>query len=90
LPVEGAVGCIGRSASTRMTFRSCRGCHTALTEVAETWKGTAWFIEGEISDCFGSLRGDGVSQPADRTTEPAGRDGCDATPTRWRTTSQVC
>jgi len=36
-------------------FRPRRGCHTALTEVAETWKGTTWFIEGDISDCFGSL-----------------------------------
>ena len=33
-------------------FRPRRGCHTALTEVAETWKGTAWFIEGDISDCL--------------------------------------
>src|SRR5216684_3447101 len=32
-----------------------RGCHTALSEVVETWKGTHWFIEGDISDCFGSL-----------------------------------
>jgi group II intron reverse transcriptase/maturase len=36
-------------------FRSGRGCHTALTEVVEVWKGTHWFIEGDISDCFGSL-----------------------------------
>ncbi len=36
-------------------FRSRRGCHTALTEVARTWKGTTWFIEGDIADCFGSL-----------------------------------
>src|SRR5215813_11783904 len=36
-------------------FRPGRGCHTALTEVAETWKGTTWFIEGDIADCFGSL-----------------------------------
>jgi len=36
-------------------FRTGRGCHTALTEVAETWTGTTWFIEGDISDCFGSL-----------------------------------
>jgi group II intron reverse transcriptase/maturase len=36
-------------------FRPGRGCHTALREVAETWTGTAWFIEGDISDCFGSL-----------------------------------
>src|SRR3954449_599366 len=36
-------------------FRPGRGCHTALTEVADTWPGTAWFIEGDISDCFGTL-----------------------------------
>jgi group II intron reverse transcriptase/maturase len=36
-------------------FRPRRGCHTALTEVAERWTGTTWFIEGDISDCFGSL-----------------------------------
>src|SRR5882757_3964345 len=36
-------------------FRPGRGCHTALTEVAETWTGTTWFTEGDISDCFGSL-----------------------------------
>ena len=31
-------------------FRSGRGCHTALAEVATTWTGTTWFIEGDISD----------------------------------------
>src|SRR6266568_2321394 len=36
-------------------FRPRRGCHTALTDVAKTWTGTAWFIESDISDCFGSL-----------------------------------
>ena len=36
-------------------FRSGRGCHTALREVAHTWTGTTWFVEGDISDCFGSL-----------------------------------
>jgi group II intron reverse transcriptase/maturase len=36
-------------------FRPSRGCHTALSEVVEVWKGTHWFIEGDISDCFGSL-----------------------------------
>jgi retron-type reverse transcriptase len=36
-------------------FRPGRGCHTALTEVAVSWTGTTWFIEGDISDCFGSL-----------------------------------
>jgi retron-type reverse transcriptase len=36
-------------------FRPGRGCHTALTEVAVNWTGTTWFVEGDISDCFGSL-----------------------------------
>jgi group II intron reverse transcriptase/maturase len=36
-------------------FRPRRGCHTALTEVARTWRGVHWFIEGDIADCFGSL-----------------------------------
>jgi group II intron reverse transcriptase/maturase len=36
-------------------FRPRRGCHTALAEVAATWSGTTWFVEGDISDCFGSL-----------------------------------
>ncbi|MCA1671013.1 MAG: maturase, partial [Actinobacteria bacterium] len=36
-------------------FRPGMGCHTALREVANTWTGTTWFIEGDIADCFGSL-----------------------------------
>jgi group II intron reverse transcriptase/maturase len=36
-------------------FRPQRGCHTALREVAITWTGTTWFIEGDVTDCFGSL-----------------------------------
>jgi len=36
-------------------FRKGRGCHTALRKIHDTWTGTAWFIEGDISDCFGSL-----------------------------------
>jgi group II intron reverse transcriptase/maturase len=36
-------------------FRPGRGCHTALREVEDVWSGTTWFIEGDISDCFGSL-----------------------------------
>jgi hypothetical protein len=36
-------------------FRPRRGCHTALREIANTWTGTAWFIEADIADCFGSL-----------------------------------
>ena len=36
-------------------FREGRGCHTALQEIYHTWKGCVWIIEGDISDCFGSL-----------------------------------
>lgn len=36
-------------------FRPGKGCHTALREVANVWRGTTWFIEGDIADCFGSL-----------------------------------
>jgi group II intron reverse transcriptase/maturase len=36
-------------------YRPGRGCHTALREVANTWTGTSWFIEGDISQCFDQL-----------------------------------
>jgi group II intron reverse transcriptase/maturase len=36
-------------------FRPGRGCHSALQEVYHQWRGTVWFIEGDITDCFGSL-----------------------------------
>src|SRR6202161_4358438 len=36
-------------------FRKGRGCHAALREIQQTWTGTVWFIEGDISDCFGSF-----------------------------------
>ena len=36
-------------------FRPGKGCHTALSEVANTWTGTTWFIEVDVADCFGSL-----------------------------------
>lgn len=36
-------------------FRPGRGCQTALSEIVHGWKGVHWFIEGDISDCFGSL-----------------------------------
>ena len=36
-------------------FRFGRGCHTALREVEATRRGTNWFIEADIADCFGSL-----------------------------------
>ncbi|WP_239377441.1 reverse transcriptase/maturase family protein, partial [Frankia sp. Cj5] len=36
-------------------FRPGRGCHTVLGEVVDVWKGTHWFIEGDISRCFEQL-----------------------------------
>jgi len=36
-------------------FRPERGCHTALREIYYKWVGTAWFIEGDISQCFDKL-----------------------------------
>lgn len=36
-------------------FRPNQGCHTALQEIAETWTGTTWFIEGDITQCFDSI-----------------------------------
>lgn len=33
-------------------FRPGRGCHTALREIYYRWRGTSWFIEGDISQCF--------------------------------------
>jgi len=36
-------------------FRPGRGCHTALRDVANTWTGTTWFVEGDVADCFGSF-----------------------------------
>ena len=35
-------------------FRPGRGCHTALSEI-QTWKGTKWFIEGDISKYFDTI-----------------------------------
>jgi group II intron reverse transcriptase/maturase len=36
-------------------FRPGRGCHTALSEIYNTWLGTKWFIEGDISQFFDKL-----------------------------------
>jgi group II intron reverse transcriptase/maturase len=36
-------------------YRPGRGCHTALREVAVSWTGVTWFIEGDISRCFDRL-----------------------------------
>src|SRR5919199_1069697 len=36
-------------------FRPQRGCHTALGYINRVWRGVAWFIEGDISQCFDRL-----------------------------------
>src|SRR5205814_8147737 len=36
-------------------FRPGRGCHTALRRLPDQWLGTAWFIEGDIAQCFDRL-----------------------------------
>jgi len=36
-------------------FRPQRGCHTALKEINLKWRGTAWFIEGDIKGCFDTI-----------------------------------
>ena len=35
--------------------RPQRGCHTALNEVAKTWMGSQWFIEGDIQGGFENI-----------------------------------
>ena len=36
-------------------FRAGRGCHTALQSIYPRWRGTTWFIEGDIAQCFDKL-----------------------------------
>lgn len=36
-------------------FRPGRGCHTALRSIRHYWKGTKWFIEGDIEKCFDKI-----------------------------------
>lgn len=36
-------------------FRPNKGCHTALREIQRTWKGTKWFIEGDIKGCYDNI-----------------------------------
>jgi retron-type reverse transcriptase len=33
-------------------FRPERGCHTALTDIKQKFRGSSWFIEGDIRGCF--------------------------------------
>jgi len=39
-------------------FRPERGCHTALREIWGKWTGMIWFIEGDISGCFDTIKHD--------------------------------
>jgi len=33
-------------------FRPGRGCHTALREITQKWRGTKWFVEGDLCAFF--------------------------------------
>ena len=36
-------------------FRPGRGCHTALAAIKRKFKGTVWFVEGDIRGCFDNI-----------------------------------
>jgi group II intron reverse transcriptase/maturase len=36
-------------------FRPGKGCHSALRQIHHSWKGTKWFIEGDIKGCFDNI-----------------------------------
>lgn len=36
-------------------FREGRSCHTALSQIKNTWKGLTWCIEGDIKGCFDDI-----------------------------------
>jgi group II intron reverse transcriptase/maturase len=36
-------------------FRPGRGCHTALGEITQHWRGVKWYIEGDLVQCFDRL-----------------------------------
>ena len=36
-------------------FRPLRGCHTALVTVNKKWRGSKWFIEGDIASFFDNI-----------------------------------
>lgn len=48
-------------------FRPGRGCHTALTTVQQTWKGTRWDIEGDIAKYFETIDHDVLMRIQSRT-----------------------
>lgn len=39
-------------------FRPDRGCHTALSDIRQTWTGTRWFIEGDIAKYYDTINHD--------------------------------
>ena len=53
-------------------FRSGRGCHTALREVAVAWTGTTWFIEGDIAGCYTGLTIRSCSASSGKTSTTTG------------------
>ena len=36
-------------------YRPERGCHTALRQVKQSFRGASWFIEGDIKGCFDNI-----------------------------------
>lgn len=36
-------------------FRQGRGCHTALQEITQRWRGVKWFVEGDIRGCYDNI-----------------------------------
>jgi group II intron reverse transcriptase/maturase len=44
-----------RFSSTSHGFRPQRSCHSALRQIQKHWKGTVWFIEGDIKGCFDNI-----------------------------------
>ncbi|MEO0560464.1 MAG: reverse transcriptase/maturase family protein [Chloroflexota bacterium] len=36
-------------------YRPGRGCHTALKQIKQSFRGAAWFIEGDIKGCFDNI-----------------------------------
>src|SRR5215831_7031866 len=43
------------SPTTHMGGGEGHGTHNALREIRETWRGTNWFIEGDIKGCFDNV-----------------------------------
>lgn len=43
-------------------FRPQRGCHSALGEIVNEWRGVKWFIEGDIQGCFDHIDHDRLLQ----------------------------